>query len=309
MLPLRRPAICRHNSGTVKPIEHDADTTTFPLAPEAPVSLFVDDKRLAVLMCSPFELDELAIGHLFSRGIIGSREDLSALFICPDARSVKIRTVSGIGGSLEFEGYIVSACGAARVDTQAPAAPIGVAPVARANAALADAATGEAAPVETFTLDVLSQWARAMFAAADLYRKTGGLHVAALACPSAPALAWSAAPAPALLDAPEALPSYFVVREDVGRHNAVDKVLGRGLLDRVDFSRSVILTSGRIAADMIQKAARSGVPVLVSRSIPTTEAYSIALDAGITLVGRIGSANPIVYTRADRVRRAANDFR
>jgi FdhD protein len=81
----------------------------------------------------------------------------------------------------------------------------------------------------------------------------------------------------------------------------VDKVLGRGFLDSIDFSRSVMLTSGRIAADMLQKAARAGVPILVSRSIPTTEAYSLALEAGITLVGRIGTQNPLVYTRADRI--------
>ncbi|HRY72709.1 MAG TPA: formate dehydrogenase accessory sulfurtransferase FdhD, partial [Spirochaetia bacterium] len=105
---------------------------------------------------------------------------------------------------------------------------------------------------------------------------------------------------------PGSLP-YFVVREDVGRHNAVDKVLGRGLLDGADFSRSVLLTSGRIAADMAQKAAKAGLPVLVSRSIPTTEAYAFAREAGITLIGRIGTPSPIVYTRPELVRPEAKE--
>ncbi len=237
-----------------------------PLAPESPVSIIVDGKMLAVLMCSPFELDELAVGHLFARGVIASREDLGSLGVCPDMKSVKIRTASGAGASFAAEGLVYSACGAGGIALSPP-------PAGKAGADPGDPGAA------LFSIEEISAMARAMFAAAELYRRTGGLHVAALACGS----------------------SYFTVREDVGRHNAVDKVLGRGLLDSIDFPRSVILTSGRIAADMLQKAARAGVPILVSRSIPTTEAYSLALEAGITLVGRIGTQNPLVYTRADRI--------
>jgi len=244
-----------------------------PLAPESPVSIIVDGKMLAVLMCSPFELDELAVGHLFARGVIASREDLGSLGVCPDMKSVKIRTATGAGASFETEGLVYSACGAGGIAlSPPPAGKSGADPEKTfSNSGQAGAAL--------FSIEEISAMARAMFAAAELYRRTGGLHVAALACGS----------------------SYFTVREDVGRHNAVDKVLGRGLLDSIDFPRSVILTSGRIAADMLQKAARAGVPILVSRSIPTTEAYSLALEAGITLVGRIGTQNPLVYTRADRI--------
>ena len=252
-----------------------------PLAPEAPVALHVDGRLMAVLMCSPWDLDELAIGHLFSRGIIASHQDLKSLSICPDMRSVTVFTMSGAGAALEPEGFVFSGCGAASVKIQ---------PSADQSA--------QKGPLEAsamFSIDELSAWAREMFAAAELYRKTGGLHVAALA-----SRAQASARGGACTSA-EASDGYFVAREDVGRHNAVDKVLGRGLLDRVDFSRSVILTSGRIAADMIQKAARAGVAVLVSRSIPTTKAYARALEVGVTLVGRIGSAHPIIYTWADRV--------
>ena len=73
--------------------------SALPLAPEAPVALFVDGVQLAVLMCTPCDIDELAVGHLFSRGIIASRGDLSALSICPDMRSVKIMTTTGAGRS------------------------------------------------------------------------------------------------------------------------------------------------------------------------------------------------------------------
>lgn len=245
--------------------EERAPVSSAPLAPESPISLIVDGVPLAVLMCTPYEIDELAVGHLLSRGLISSRDDLRSLSICPDMKSVKAATLTGCGASARPEGLIHSACGAAQVEQGFHT------PVLTAAAPLAD-------------LGELSLMAREMFAAAELYRKTGGLHVAALG-----------------VSEQSGRPRYFVVREDVGRHNAVDKVLGRGLLDKADFSRSILLTSGRLAADMVQKAARAGIPLLVTRSIPTTEAYRIANDAGITLVGRIGSAKPIVYTRPDRI--------
>ena len=243
-------------------------TGFLPLAPETGVGIVLDGKPFAMLMCSPFDLDELAVGHLFSKGLIASKADLLSLSVCPDMRSVHVATVSGIGATIEPEGLVFSACGAARVE-EAAGAPVG---------SSSGPGTVGAAPPYALALDQLTAWAGAMFTAAELYRRTGGLHVAALVCGS-----------------------FFVVREDVGRHNAVDKVLGRGLLDGIDFSASVVLTSGRIAADMAMKAVNAGVPVLVTRSIPTTEAYAIALSSNLTLVGRIGSKNPIVYTGRQRI--------
>jgi FdhD protein len=257
-----------------------------PLAPESPVGLLVDGRRLATLMCTPLDLDELAAGHLLGRGIVGRREDLRILAVCPDQRSVRAETVSGRGALLEAEGLVYSACGAASL------------PPAAARPGGPAAALPPGAVDFRVSLDELKAWSLAMFAAAELYRATGGLHVAALVYLAGPALAGS----------PEAgRAPYFVVREDVGRHNAVDKVLGRGLLDGVDFSRSLLLTSGRIAADMAQKAARAGLPLLASRSIPTTEAYALAREAGIALIGRIGTLSPIVYTRPELVRPEAKE--
>lgn len=236
-------------------------STAIPLAFEAPVALHVDGTLLAVLMCTPVDLDELAYGHLLGRRIIAAAQDVRSLSICPDMRSVSVATFSGAGAQAASEGYVFSGCGAAaipaREDDRAPDVP-------RLSPAAA--------------LPTLEAWAKEMFAKAELYRKTGGMHVAALANDS-----------------------QLIVREDVGRHNAVDKVIGRALLDRMDFSKSVLLTSGRIAADMVMKASAAGIPVLVTRSIPTTEAYRLAIESGITLVGRILSSEPIVYTFRDRI--------
>ena len=91
------------------------------------------------------------------------------------------------------------------------------------------------------------------------------------------------------------------MREDVGRHNAVDKALGRGFMDGVDFASACALTSGRVAADMILKIIAAGIPVVASRSIPTTAAAELAEAAGVTIVGRVADESPVVYTRPERI--------
>lgn len=194
-----------------------------PLAPETTVKLTVDGHVLAVLMCTPRNLDDLAAAHLFYRDAMN----------VPESEQ----------GEHLSSGFTVA-------------------------------------------MASLKSWARAMFEAADLYRLTGGMHCAALASGNQSHLAGT---------------KYFVVREDVGRHNAIDKVIGRGCLDLVDFSSSCILTSGRIAADMVLKMAAARIPVIVSRSIPTTAAFEFAQRIGLTMVGRIGDDAPIVYTNQARI--------
>ena len=224
----------------------------------------MDGSRLAILFCSPFDLDELAVGYALARGLVTHPGDLKALAVRPDQRSVSLTTLSGSGAGHADEGWIFSACGAASL---------------REAQAVSDKPVLEwAREARDFSLEDLNALSRRMFGAAELYRKTGGMHIAALAAK------------------PASAKEYFVAREDVGRHNAVDKVLGRGFLDRIEFRRAVLITSGRIAADMVLKAGAAGIPLIASRSIPTTEAYRLALDRRIVLVGRIGSAQPLVYS-------------
>jgi FdhD protein len=94
---------------------------------------------------------------------------------------------------------------------------------------------------------------------------------------------------------------YFVTREDVGRHNSHDKVVGKAMQENVDLKASMIVTTGRISADMVFKAMNAGVPVLCSMSNPTKLAVDIAKKCGITLVGRCMGKDLTVYTQDERI--------
>jgi FdhD protein len=236
------------------------------LAPEAALELVVNGRRLATLMCTPIDIDELALGFLLSRGLIAEAGDVVSLSICPDRSRVRVEIRGDHPDGANSDGeFIPSGCGS------------GAVPLASAFPAIESD--------WSIDLDRLASWARGMFSSAELYRLSGGMHCAALAR--------------------EGDKTPFVVREDVGRHNAVDKVIGRGMLAGVDFSSSCLLTSGRIAADMALKGLAAGIPVLVTRSVPTTAAFEIARSRGLTLVGRIGSAAPGIYTGPERIRRKA----
>ncbi len=260
-----------------------------PLAQETAIELTVNGQKVAVLMCTPLNLDDLAAGHLFTRGMLTDPSRVLTIGACADKRVMSVVAPGAVmPDSLSLGQVVASGCGSASGLTD-----------------VAIERLGRLAPGFSVTLTQLKEWSRAMFKAARLYRLTGGMHCAALALPVGSVEPRGQAAILSTVgenaDVPEGA-MYFVTREDVGRHNAVDKVIGRGFVDMVEFSSSCIMTSGRIAADMVLKAAAAKVPIIVSRSIPTTAAFEIARSVGITMVGRIGEQNPIVYTNPERIR-------
>ena len=118
----------------------------------------------------------------------------------------------------------------------------------------------------------------------DLHVKTGGIHIIGL------------------FDDNGAV----IVTEDIGRHNALDKVIGHGLMKGVDFSRTFVVSSGRISSEMVRKCLIAGIPVIVSRGATTTLAVSTAEQANLTVIGFVRGQKMNIYTHPGRVRGAGS---
>ena len=114
---------------------------------------------------------------------------------------------------------------------------------------------------------------------ARLWKMTGGAHVAALVSGDK-----------------------FILAEDVSRHVAVDKIIGAGALEMVDFTETFIVYSGRMPADMLIKVARVGIPIIASNAAPTYSGYKVAVDAGLTMIGFVRDERFNIYTHPERIK-------
>lgn len=232
------------------------------LCTEAPVDLFLNKRKLVTFMCTPENLNELALGYLYSRGLIASTGEVLTLAACDDMRKIYV-TMSTTPSEEQYglAGVLTSGCGS--------------------DSLFSEEFLGKKPLRADFSLPLLrlQDLVRQMFQDAELYKETGGVHCAGIADGN----------------------GLHVLREDVGRHNAVDKVIGKGLFLELNFQQCAILTTGRISSDMVLKAVAGGFPVVATRSIPTTLALEIAERMGITLVGRVIHKEPIIYSHPDRI--------
>jgi FdhD protein len=227
---------------------------------EAPVWLEVNGQPAVTWMCTPDQLEELVVGWLHGEGYVRSLAEVVSLRPCSTDlgfwAQVPPENVAAVTAD-ERRKVLASGCGAVSV-------------------ALADPASVKAAPVRGPVPDTEAMRAlfKAMFGRGRRYHETGGIHAAALC--DGPALLWHA--------------------EDVGRHNAVDKVIGAALLARRDPAGLGLIVTGRISAELAFKAVRAGLAWVATVSVPTTLAVSIASRAGVTLVGRAVSGHPQLHS-------------
>jgi FdhD protein len=248
------------------------------LAAEEPMEVRVDGKALAVTMRTPGHDVELAHGFLLTEGVIGDREDIKSARYCDGVDDQGRNTYNVLDLTLsdgvpppetgvERNFYTTSSCGVC------------------GKAALdAVKLRSRFAPGESkfkVTTDVLAKLPDALRTQQRVFASTGGLHAAGLFTEDGKLL---------------------VVREDVGRHNAVDKVLGWALLDgRIPLLNCGLMVSGRASFELVQKAAMAGVPLLSAVSAPSSLAADLAEENGITLIGFLRGDSMNLYTGEQRV--------
>ena len=254
--------------------------TTRPdtLAAEEPLEIRVDGRALAVTMRTPGDDLDLAHGFLLTEGVIADVDHIAIARYCDSVDDSGRNTYNVLDLDLapgvpapvvgiERNFYTTSSCGVC-----------GKASIDAVRTKTSYEPRGDTTPVRP---EVLVGLPDALRAAQKVFDKTGGLHAAGLFTADGELLA---------------------LREDVGRHNAVDKVLGWALRQGlVPLAGHILMVSGRASFELVQKALMAGVPTLAAVSAPSTLAAELADESGMTLVGFLRGTSMNVYTGAQRI--------
>jgi FdhD protein len=241
----------------VQPSKRGGRMAELAAVEEVPVWLEVNGRPAVTWMCTPDLLEELAIGWLHGEGYIDSVDQVH-LRPCATDLGFWADVSEDRVAAIQAEGrkpVLASGCGAV-------------------STFLADPATVQARPPRgpVPELDQLRALFKTLFAKGERYKDTGGIHAAALV--------------------DEKSPTLIAHAEDIGRHNAVDKVLGAALLSRQPIEGLGMLVTGRISAELAFKAARAGLAYIATPSVPSTLAVEIARRSGMVLIGRAVSGHP-----------------
>ena len=241
------------------------------VAEEKPLHIFLNQTHYVTILCSPNQLKELSVGHVLSEGIVKSINEIREIHLEADGKC-RIRIKPGIDAekrisiSQPFARLIVSACGS---------------PDYWPLSKLIDRLALPQVPLDsTVEAKVISESVRSLNKLAETYRKTGGVHIAALYSVKGELIACA---------------------EDVGRHNAVDKVIGAGLLRKIDFKNCFLAASGRLTGDIVLKAARMRIPIIASMTAAIDSGVDIARRTGVTLIGFVRGKRMSIFTYPERI--------
>jgi FdhD protein len=235
------------------------------VAAELPVRLSLNGEPLVTLLCTPAELPELAAGFLLSEGLLREPSDLKEIKVSSTEPQVSI-AVASLPDDWKrlFETRTISSgCGKGITFTNY------------------DRGRGNRLPTGTPRISVsgIRSLLQAFRNISSLYLETGGVHSAALADGK----------------------NILLFSEDIGRHNAVDKLIGKAFLGGIPIENKVLITSGRVTSEIVTKAGRNRFPILISRAAPSCMAVSYAEDRGITLIGFARGDRMNIYTWPDRI--------
>lgn len=232
---------------------------------EMPVTIILNEQEIGTLICSPYAWEELVVGFLLSEGLLTRQEDIKELFCREQQGVVWVETSEDIPAiDTMLRRNFASCCGKGRPSLYFLNDSRQIKPV-----------TSSA----QFTVKQLFKFMKSMEQGAEIFRRTGAVHGAALA-------------------SNQEIVAYY---EDIGRHNALDRILGYTFLNNINTSAMMVALTGRVASEMLTKSARIGVPLVVSRSAPTGLAIDLAEELGLTLVGFARGESLNIYCHSERL--------
>ena len=236
-----------------------------PVVLEKPLTLFLNHVEMATMICSPGGYEELGIGFLISEGIVQKRSDITSISCREEEGLLWIETSAPTPQTDNFlRRHLTSCCGKGRAGLYF----------------INDFRQLQAVQSDTlFSAEQLLGFINALENKSDVFRLTGGVHNAALADHS----------------------GLLFMFEDIGRHNAVDKVLGKAFLNEMNTSDKCLMLSGRIASEILIKAARSNIAFILSRSAPTELTIELAEELEITVVGFARGDRLSIYSHPEKV--------
>lgn len=239
--------------------------TTVDIVREMPLRICLNGRHIATTACTGLHVEELAVGFLRAEGLIRSREEIQDIQTAPDRTAVRIDAAVTDGPALANggPGKAIASSGGRGFGRDPATMP-------------REPAGKEIPPLgPDRVLDLMEKFLEVT----NLHRITRGTHCAALADGG----------------------NILVSREDIGRHNALDMLAGHALLQGMDCRDKIVLRTGRVSFEIVQKVRQMGPPVVVSLAVPTSLAVQLAAEAGITLVGAVRGRTFKVYTHERRM--------
>jgi FdhD protein len=227
---------------------------------EKPVSLTVNTEVWMVFMCTPLDLEALALGFLFNENVIQSYDDVASIRVCPKKDNIDVWLNFPVENPKTWRR--TSGCTGGVTST--------------------DPETDQTLIHTELTLNPnhIRELVEELFESQRLYREVGGVHTSALSDGNC----------------------ILCSTEDIGRHNTLDKIAGLCLINNIWPKNRVLITTGRISSEMIQKTSRLGAPVIISRTSPSSLSIELAERWGITLIGYARRSHFSVYSHPERIK-------
>jgi len=232
---------------------------------ERPYTLHLNGQEIITLLCAGHHVDELAVGFFYGEGFLGSPEDLKRVEVDAEAGVINVHTVSDAAppDRLWQKRTVTSGCGKGSLFYFA------------LDALLSHPVESSLSVLPRQIVDRIEDLNRL----SETYRHTHGVHNTALVDPE----------------------QVILFRDDIGRHNAVDMIAGHVFMNGIPLNDKILLTTGRLTSEIIIKAAKIGLPMVVSRNTATTLAIELARSLNVTLIGYARAGKFTVYSGFDRI--------